>query len=135
MIFLFHHCSGYFALLGCKQHVSPLTPHPFVVFSVQTLWRTPWARTTRGTKKLPTQPLFITLPTSINTLTQPRKKSSRFSKTSRKRLSTLSGQPVLVLDNNPRMQQLPPSNSDSRHSPFSYRSESIRPLRKSLLLT
>lgn len=32
MIFLFHHCSGYLVLLGYKQHVTPLTPQPFVVF-------------------------------------------------------------------------------------------------------
>lgn len=51
--FLLPHSFGYFALLGYKQHVSPLTPHPTVVLSFSTLCRTLWAGMETGNRKLP----------------------------------------------------------------------------------
>ena len=39
IFFLLPHSFGYFAVLGHKQHMGPLTPHPVVVlfFSTDTL--------------------------------------------------------------------------------------------------
>lgn len=89
MILLFHHCPGYFALLGYKQHVSPLAPEPLVICSVQTPW---WTLGGHNEKEGEAPSLHLsTSPTLINTGTRPQKKSSVFSKTSRKTFNHLSG--------------------------------------------
>lgn len=66
--FLLPHSFGYFAFLGYKQHVSPLTPHPTVVVFQQTLVEPSGLEGRQETGSSQTWALLcFSLSTSINT--------------------------------------------------------------------